>query len=700
MNVYEVRIVKAVETSLQKLTNGALQFIVPIYQRTYSWTNKQCKQLWRDIITIAEKDVKKPHFIGSIVYIDMGMPVGKPQQLLLIDGQQRLTTLSLLLCALARYIKDNNLEDKLSANKIINYFLLNNEEKDNDRYKLLLTDQDRETLIYLLDNAEDKIEDPSIRILENFLFFQKLIEDYKDITKIFEGLNHLILVSVALDKEHDNPQLIFESMNSTGKDLSQADLIRNYILMGLESEEQTRLYKHYWRTMERRFGQQGYTDYFDWFIRDFLTTQNGSGRICKISEVYDVFKEYYKSEKSNEEILQELYAYSKYYTAMHLGKEDDKELKELWDQLKILDVSVSYPFLMRVYYDYENEVVNKQDFIAIIKATISYVLRRVICEVPTNSLNKTFATFYKKIKIENYLQSVLFEYVSKDSYRAFPKDDEVIEKLKTKDIYNLKIKNYILESLENHNHKEPISIVNKGLTVEHIMPQNSSLNESWKNMLGEHWQDIHRIYLHTIGNLTLTAYNSSLSDRPFEDKKKIPGGFIDSHLRLNNKISLLDKWNEEAILERTQDLAQQITKIWTYPSINKEYINKCLTNNEPEIIYRDLSHYSKMHPEIESIYDKLDRMIMGLDSGINKEFKKVYIAYKVDTNFVDIEPFSDHFKLWLNMPFHEIEDGKGICVDVTKINHHGNGDVCVKVSRDSDLAYVLSLIEQALLFQL
>lgn len=692
---------KAVETSLQKLMNGAQQFIIPIYQRTYSWTAKQCNQLWKDIITISANTNSKQHFIGSVVYIDLGTPKGKPQQLLLIDGQQRLTTLSLLLCALARYIEANGFQDELAPNKIRNYFLVNNEESGEDRYKLLLTEQDKVTLIRVLDSMEESLTEPSIRLMENFVLFQKHIaESGISVGQIFEGINRLMLVSVALEKDHDNPQLIFESMNSTGKDLSQADLIRNYILMDLHPDEQTRLYTQYWRPMEQRFGQQGYTDNFDWFMRDFLTTQNTSGRICKISEVYETFKSHHKECINNEELLKGLYAYSKYYTAIHLGKEVDADLKKLWAQLRTLDVSVSYPFLMRVYNDYENAIVNKSEFITIIQATISYVVRRVICEIPTNSLNKTFSTFYGKINQEKYLKSVLAEYVTKDSYRAFPTDAEVKEKLLTKDIYHLRIKNYILEMLENRGHKEPISVTGNGLTVEHIMPQNPNLSAEWQRMLGEGWKELQQIYLHTIGNLTLTAYNSELSDKPFEEKKTMPGGFVDSHLRLNHDIASLSTWDEEQIINRAKQIGAQVVKIWIYPDVSETDIKDCQATEQKEPKYDSMDHYQSMLPEIAAIYEQLDRKILALDSGIRKEYKKDYIAYKVDTNFVDIEPYKGHLKMWLNMPFAEVNDPKNICKDVSNIGHMGNGDAEIRITDTLNIDEIIQLAKQALIYQL
>lgn len=691
---------KAGETSLQKLMNGAVQFIVPIYQRTYSWTFKQCNQLWKDIIQITINKEGMVHFIGSVVYIDLGTPIGKPQQLLLIDGQQRLTTLSLLLCALSRHIEKNKLEDKINPNKIKNYFLLNSEETGNDKYKILLTEQDKDTLVRILEGTEKTLQNPSEQMLKNFALFTDIIEQSgESIDTIYEGINRLMLVSVALDKTQDNPQLIFESMNSTGKDLSQADLIRNYILMDQKPEMQNKLYTTYWRPMEQGFGQQGYTDYFDLFIRDFLTSHNNSGRICKIGEVYDAFKKYHKSGITNEQLLSEVFTYAQYYIRIHLGKEPDKGLKLLWDEIRLLDVSVCYPFLMRVYNDYENNIITKDDFIAIIKVTISYVVRRVICEIPTNSLNKTFATFYPKINKENYVSSVLSEYLLKDSYRAFPTDDEFKAKFITKEIYKLRIRNYILENLENQNHKEPMSITGNGYSVEHIMPQNPHLCQEWQEMLGPNWKEIQKIYLHTIGNITLTGYNSEMSDKPFNVKQTIDGGFKKSHLRLNDFLVDISKWDEYEIRNRSEILAEQAVKIWAYPVVSQEDINAYAESQKKEQTYTSIDHYITMSTSIASIYKQLDRKLLSLDSDVVREYKKYYIAYKSDTNFVNIKPSKNELTVSFNIPFDKITDEKGLCMNYTGIGNFASNDVLLKVDENTNINYVIDLALQALNYQ-
>lgn len=692
---------KAGETSLLKLMNGVQQFIVPIYQRTYSWTSKQCNQLWKDIIQITLSKDDKVHFIGSVVYIDLGTPKGRPQQLLLIDGQQRLTTLSLLLAALARHIEDNNLVDQFNPNKIKNYFLFNNDEKGIDKIKVILTEQDKDTFIKILNGTENTLQNPSERMLENFYHFQRIISECSEtVETIYEGIDRLMLVAVALDKTQDNPQLIFESMNSTGKDLSQADLIRNYILMGLSPDEQNKLYSTYWRPMEQGFDQQGYTDYFDLFIRDFLTCKDNSGRICKIGEVYEAFKMYHKSGVSNEQLLRDVYTYAQYYIRMHLGKEKDTELKALWSELRVLDVNVSYPFMMRVYNDFGNGKISKPEFITIIKATISYIVRRAICEIPTNSLNKTFATFYGKIKKDNYLSSILAEYVVKDSYRAFPTDDEFKKKFVTKEIYKLRIRNYLLESLENQGHKEPISITGNGYTIEHIMPQNADIRKEWREMLGDQWQEIQKTYLHTIGNLTLTGYNSEMSDKPFKEKQQAEKGFKNSKLTLNSKLGDLAKWDAEEITKRAEELGARASNIWQYPIVSEKELAEHIKSENAGVEYVSIEHYQTMLPEIAEIYGELDRKILSLDAGIRKEYKQQYIAYKVDTNFVNIRISKSELTLALNLPFDGIDDTKKICRDTTNTGNFANNSILFKVSLHKEIDYAMHLIIQSLKYQI
>ena len=565
---------QAGETTLNKLLNTSRQFIVPIFQRNYSWQKSQYEQLWFDILRASKFKEKQNHFIGSIVYIDMGTPAGRPQQLLLIDGQQRLTTISILLCAIKDYVQKFNLETKLiNLAKIKNQFLYNSDEIDEDKYKLLLNVQDKETYIKLIDNTIFTVNKPATNIIKCYEFFYERIEDfikeYGQIDEIYAGIFKLSLVSISLDKDSDNPQMIFESMNSTGKDLSQTDLLRNYLLMDLTPEKQTRLYKTYWKPMEELFGEDIYkndVNKFDYFIRDFLTLKSDTGYICKINNVYENFKRYYLDNNCEKfAVLKDLFTYAKYYACIDLLQENDDELKLYWQEFKKLDSHVVYPFLLKLYDDYSCQILIKEDFKKILQVVISYLWRRAICEIPTNSLSKTFATLYQAVDKDDYVNSVIKAFVFKSSYKRFPSDYEVREKLQTKDIYHFRLRKYLLEALENYYHKEPIDLNTANYTIEHIMPQNIEHNLLWQQMLGEDWQEVHSLYLHTLGNLTITGYNAEMSNKSFGEKVNGESGFKHSHLKLNESIAQCDVWNKKAIQRRTNILTDIILKIWKYP---------------------------------------------------------------------------------------------------------------------------------------
>lgn len=565
---------QAGETTLNKLLNTSRQFIVPIFQRNYSWQKSQYEQLWFDILRASKFKEKQNHFIGSIVYIDMGTPAGRPQQLLLIDGQQRLTTISILLCAIKDYVQKFNLETKLiNLAKIKNQFLYNSDEIDEDKYKLLLNVQDKETYIKLIDNTIFTVNKPATNIIKCYEFFYERIEDFikqhGQIDEIYAGIFKLSLVSISLDKDSDNPQMIFESMNSTGKDLSQTDLLRNYLLMDLTPEKQTRLYKTYWKPMEELFGEDIYKNdlnKFDYFIRDFLILKSDTGHICKINNVYENFKRYYLDNNCEKfAVLKDLFTYAKYYACIDLLQENDNELKLYWQEFKKLDNHVVYPFLLKLYDDYSRQILIKEDFKKILQVVISYLWRRAICEIPTNSLSKTFATLYQAVDKEDYVNSIIKAFVFKSSYKRFPSDYEVREKLQTKDIYHFRLRKYLLEALENYYHKEPIDLNTANYTIEHIMPQNIEHNLSWQQMLGEDWQEVHSLYLHTLGNLTITGYNAEMSNKSFGEKVNGESGFKHSHLKLNESIAQCDVWNKKAIQRRTNILTDIILKIWKYP---------------------------------------------------------------------------------------------------------------------------------------
>ena len=691
---------KASATPFLPFLHKATQFVIPIYQRNYSWDEKQCQQLWEDILRVGTNDAIPLHFIGSIVYVQGGhasISVGAP--LLVIDGQQRLTTLTILLEALARFTNKNEPLDGFSAKKIKHKYLTNPLEDDDRFYKLLLSDTDKETLKALVRNSELPKEF-SIRIKENFEFFSDaIVTNSSKIVQICNGVNKLMIVDIALERDQENPQLIFESMNSTGKALSEADLIRNYILMGLEHKLQTEIYLNLWRPMELDFGQEAYGDQFDDFMRHYLTIK--SGDIPKLSEVYEAFKEYavkYFSDDGNvHDLVADIRKFAKYFVGMALDKEANKKLSPLFNDLfKDLNYTVAYPFLMEVYSDFEVGSLSEREFMEIIQLVESYVFRRSICQIPTNSMNKTFAEFMRHVDKADYLGSVKGHFYQLKNYRRFPSQEEFAIALIHRDVYNFNSRVYMFRKFENYGKKEYISVDN--YTIEHVLPQNPNLSEEWQRELGSDWKAIQERYLHTLGNLTLTGYNSEYSDHSFSEKKSMKGGFAESPLRLNAFIGTTDKWNEVAITERAKSLAQDANSIW--PSLNLstqeiEKWSKSIEHQKQKSNYQLQDHEYLARAHVKELFEALRKEIFAIDPSISETFLKYWIAYKVDTNFVDAVPKAKGLRLSLNMRYSEIHDPRGITEDVSGKGRWGNGDVSLHYRKLEDLPYIMGLIRQS-----
>ena len=472
-----------------------------------------------------DNDAVSAHFIGSVVYIEKGLyQVSSQKPLLVIDGQQRLTTMMLVLEALARQLGDSEPVDGFSAKKLRNYYLLNPLEDGERAFKLLLTQTDKDSLLAVVQQRQLPTEH-SLRLKENFAFFEHQVKGLRqDFVGLCKGLAKLVIVDVSLSREQDNPQLIFESMNSTGRELSQADLIRNFILMGLEPAHQTRLYEDHWRPMELAFGQEAYGAHFDSFMRHYLTVK--SGDIPNVRQVYEAFKTHARTpvvaERGVDALVADIRAYADHYCAMALGKEADKDLALAFQDLRELRVDVAYPLLLELYHDYADGTLPKPDFVQAVRLIEAYVFRRSICSIPTNSLNKTFATFGRTLKKDRYLESVQAQLQSLPSYRRFPLDEEFEREIKVRDLYNFPRRSYWLRRLENYGRKERVPV--NEYTIEHILPQNEKLSDSWQEALGSDWQSLQKTYLHTLGNLTLTGYNSEYGDRPFAEKRDMLGG--------------------------------------------------------------------------------------------------------------------------------------------------------------------------------
>jgi len=674
------------------------QFVIPIYQRNYSWNEKQCEQLWNDIVRVGSNDDVTVHFVGSIVYVEDGISlVTSHASLLVIDGQQRLTTVTLILEALARAIGEAEPVDGFSAEKIRAYYLTNGLESGERFFKLLLSENDCHTLKALIKGREITSES-SIRINQNFELFLEWIKKSPDMVPVIcKGLSKLMIVDIALDREHDNPQLIFESMNSTGKALSQADLIRNFILMGLKAELQTDLYKGFWRPIEIEFGQEAYGTQFDAFMRYYLTVK--TGEVPKVDEVYEAFKihalDKMVSEANVTELVRDIRRYSKYYCAMALGAEPLAKLRtQFQDLIQDLKYTVTFPFLLELYEDYDNGILNLEDFSESLSLIESYVFRRSICDIAGNSLNKTFAEFSRDLDKTHYLESIKAHFKNLPSYRRFPDDEEFMRSFETKSLYKLYSRSYLFRKLENFGSKERVSI--EEYSIEHIMPQNPNLSLEWQDELGPNWKSIQEKYLHTLGNLTLTGYNPEYSDRAFSEKLNMKNGFKDSPLRLNSLIKQTSKWNEVSIVSRAKNLSEQACKIWPMLEISDEVMARYKAKVEKgHSTYRLDDHPNLLRDENMKLFNEFRKAMLALDPCVTEVFLKLYVAYKAETNFVDVIPKAKGMRLTLNLSPHELDDPRGLSRDISDKGRWGNGDVSVDFNNLQELPYIVGLVRQS-----
>lgn len=540
---------QAKETKLQDIIEGTKQYVIPLFQRTYSWTNKEWDILWKDLLELCEAENPRTHFIGSIVNMPtVSVPEGVAK-FLLIDGQQRLTTIFILLILLRNKAREMQKQD--FAEEINNTLLVNPYKKDNDFYKLMPTQVDRDTYN---DFINGKANDKDNQLTRAYGFFEKKLRQvsfgHDKLKKVITS--YFSVVSIVLDAD-DNPYLVFESLNAKGRPLTQADLIRNYFFMRIHVNNQDEVYNNYWQPM-----QTALNDRLTEYIRHYLMRE---GNIIKQNDVYYVLKE--KVSPTNAiDYLKELAKYSVFYQRLIYPEfEQEEDLQKYFRRLNRIEVTTAYPFLLNFYGIYAEKIISKADFIEVLKTLENYLIRRFVCNVPTNQLNKIFPAIYPLLITkhqDNFAEGVKYILQS----RGYPKDNEFYARFKETKFYGagdrqIKTK-FILETIEqNFAHKEVVPFVN--LTIEHVMPQ--TLSEWWQNHLGDDWEETHELFLHTIGNLTLTAYNTEMSNADFTKKQNTYDG---SHLELNKYFSHVSSWRRAEIESRAEALSRQALAIWSY----------------------------------------------------------------------------------------------------------------------------------------
>ena len=695
---------KAEDVRLTELLEGPKQFIVPVFQRDYSWGTKHCLQLWKDIVRVGSDANTKAHFVGSVVYVAAEETSAKITRWLLIDGQQRLTTVSLLLAALRNRVPaeepesehpvdDDGLPTRL---ELEDYYLRNTHGKGDRRHKLHLRRADQETMAAIVD-AKECPAGASERIRENLEFFDEQLNNV-DLELVYRGIKKLVAVDVCLTRGQDDPQMIFESLNSTGLDLTQADLIRNFVLMRQDEELQTRLYEDYWQPIEQAFGARYRTD-FDKFVRDYLTLQLKPSKQLKADEIYQNFRTYFYGVEGSdpvEDTLAELKRFGTYYVAFSLVQEENPALKVAFRRLRLL-VAVASPLVLKLYDCYSRaKTLPVKDFVTAVELLESYVFRRSVCAMQTRNLAQIFASLAYRIKEDAPLLSLKVALRRQGKKRRFPSDVEFREAMETRDVYDMRNCHYLLDRLENES-KEKIDT--EHFTIEHVMPQNESLSAEWPAMLGEDWQKVQQRWLHRLGNITLTGYNPEYSDRSFADKKTIAGGFNDSPLRLNRFIREQDRWTATEIDERGRQLAKKTVTIWPALTVDAEAVREAELEERKTQAARHSLDDLDFDADSRALFDALRPQIMALGDDILELCGAKTVTYRVDDFLLEIIPRKRRLMLSFNLDYEDCDDPSQCASDATErafiIHATESGGVIFNLRDSSQFGAAIHIARQA-----
>jgi uncharacterized protein with ParB-like and HNH nuclease domain/predicted transport protein len=692
---------KAVDRPFTSIINGTTQFVIPVFQRDYTWqAEPQCSQLWRDILRASRTGGETGHFLGAIVYVATGDSLAGFTRWLLIDGQQRLTTLTLLLAALRDHIRDTGWtggENDPTQRRIEAYFLKNVQEEGEREQKLVLRRHDQATLRALVD-CKDLPPEASERIRENYKYFREQLSGANP-ADVYRGIVRLVIVDVGLDRQTDDPQLIFESLNSTGVDLSQSDLIRNFILMRLPEREQTQLYETYWNKIENLFRGSEWT--FDAFARDYVALKTQAAKQEKADQIYYAFREFFPhlqaESGSLEQALADMLRYAKYYAAFSLGRGVTGARAQYLARLRHL-VDVPAVLVMCLFECRDHADTLKEDeFLTALALLESYALRRAICDYQTRGYWQIFASLAYKIGDENPLNDFKVGLARQRENYRFPANSEFEQALREYDLYRLRVCRHLLEGLENYDTKEPTDT--STYSIEHIMPRNERLRPEWREMLGDNWKDVQSAWLNRLGNLTLTGYNSTYSDRPFNEKKTVPGGFADSSVRLNRFVREQPAWTAEQISRRTEELAQRALNIWPPLSVSQSLIDAANYREMREQAARRDVAKVEMSAEARALFDQLRVRVLALDIDILELAEPKSVSYHGPGFFLEVLPRRYTLTLLLALDFNEIDDPSGIAQDATQwkffIYARHEGGVFLSAGDTAAIDAALPLIRQA-----
>lgn len=690
---------QATDNPLTELIDGQRQYLIPVFQRDYSWTAEQCEQLWEDVLAVADGPSDARHFLGSIVYAPSHDGGASLPRWLLIDGQQRFTTVLLLAAALRDLVARSEHEDPyLTGDNLDRQFLRNPTLPDPHRPKLVLRRHDHATLVAILDENEPP-STASARIRENYSYFKDRMAEV-DPQRIYRGIKRLEVVEVRLHS-HDDPQAIFESLNSTGVDLSPSDLIRNFVLMGLPEHQQTRLHEEYWHKIELLF--RGHGDRSNNFFRDYVALKTRATKQGRADEIYHAFRRAFDTLCTEagdlEQALAEMLRYARYYAAFSLsGDVIDEDLRPALRRLRRL-IDVPAILVMRLYDCHERlKTLGTEEFIDALVLLESYVFRRAICGLQTRGYWSTFARLAHQIQDTGPLDSLKVGLARQSKNYRFPQDQEFETQLLEQNIYGKRVCRVLLERLENHNVKEVTDT--SEYSIEHIMPQNERLPAAWQAMLGSDWKAIQEEWLHRLGNLTLTGYNSEMSDRPFEEKKTIKGGFAESAVRLNRFVREQSVWTAAQMRERGVTLARASLVIWPSLAVEPELLEKAKHEDLVRRSKRGSVEKVKMDGYARELLEVVRDEIKQLDSAIVEVADGQSVSYHAHEFFVEVLPRVGRLLLLMAPEVNEIEDDDGIARNARRwkflVGSRYDGGVLVNIRRREDVGPAMRLVRQAL----
>lgn len=689
---------QAINRRLTEIIDGnKQQFIIPVFQRDYSWTTEECRQMWDDILRASRSE--GGHFIGSIVYVEAGTVGVAFQSWLVIDGQQRLASLTLLLAALRDHIDEtgwSGTEDSPTADRINAYFLKNAHQTGERGYKLVLRRSDDATLRTLVD-GKPLCERHSEPIVEAYEYFKGRLHDPGcDLDAIYRGINQLHVVDVKLERRFDNPQLVFESMNSTGVDLTQSDLVRNYLLMGLDEAEQTRLYDEYWRRIEKIF--KDWSEAFDSFLRDYIALRNKSTQMMRLDRVYEEFKAFWRpdGETELETLLQDMTRVARFYASFRgLAPVQPEWLANAMGNMRKLGTTPGI-LVMRLYDNHERNLLSQEEFIRAVELIESYILRRDVLGLSARNYWSVFARVARdsELRFESFRVAVALL----QGNNRFPSDEEFRRTLEERDLYALRNCKHILDRLENAGQREPSPVDN--YSIEHIMPQGIAEVDEWKRMLGDDWQKIHHEWVHRLGNLTLTAYNSRYSNGPFEDKKAMEGGFGQSAVRLNGHVRNQDKWTAAQMSERSKRLAEHALKIWPYHEVDQAAIRQAHIRELRARAAERIPDSLEMNDDVRRLLGAVQQTVCELGDVIEVVEHKSVCCYGPEF-FAELLPMKYYVRVILPLDFDEVEVPGGLDVHdasgwrFVPNRLHTDCDLLVDIRQVDEIAKAMPMIRQA-----